>query len=63
MRFLAVLELYKQGVVDLEQAATFAELDVTWIGSLATRDGTVAPAVAERPSVARPRRVRREYEG
>ena len=28
VRFLAVLELYKQGVVDLEQVATFADLSV-----------------------------------
>ena len=28
VRFLAVLELYKQGVVELEQVATFADLSV-----------------------------------
>jgi segregation and condensation protein A len=28
VRFLAVLELYKQGVVDLEQVTTFADLSV-----------------------------------
>jgi segregation and condensation protein A len=28
VRFLAVLELYKQGVVDLEQVATFGDLSV-----------------------------------
>jgi segregation and condensation protein A len=28
VRFLAVLELYKQGVVEIEQAATFGELEV-----------------------------------
>ena len=28
VRFLAVLELYKQGVIDLEQVATFADLSV-----------------------------------
>ena len=28
VRFLAVLELYKQGVVDLEQVATFADLSI-----------------------------------
>ena len=28
MRFLAVLELYKQGVIDLEQAGSFADLVV-----------------------------------
>jgi segregation and condensation protein A len=33
VRFLAVLELYKQGLVDLEQAATFAELHIVWLGA------------------------------
>jgi segregation and condensation protein A len=32
VRFLAVLELYKQGVVELEQATTFGELHVSWLG-------------------------------
>ena len=32
VRFLAVLELYKQGLVDLHQIATFGELTITWIG-------------------------------
>jgi segregation and condensation protein A len=30
VRFLAVLELYKQGLVELEQASTFGELRITW---------------------------------
>jgi segregation and condensation protein A len=30
--FLAVLELVKQGLVDLEQADTFGELEVIWVG-------------------------------
>ena len=33
VRFLAVLELYKQGLVELEQAVTFGELAVTWTGA------------------------------
>ena len=32
VRFLAVLELYKQGLVDLEQTASFGALKITWIG-------------------------------
>jgi segregation and condensation protein A len=32
VHFLAVLELFKQGRVDLEQATTFGELHVTWLG-------------------------------
>ena len=31
VRFLAVLELYKQGAVELEQATTFGELSVVWL--------------------------------
>jgi segregation and condensation protein A len=33
VRFLAVLELYTRGLVDLEQAATFADLHITWLGA------------------------------
>jgi segregation and condensation protein A len=32
VHFLAVLELYKQGLVELEQAATFGELVIAWCG-------------------------------
>jgi segregation and condensation protein A len=32
VRFLALLELYKQGAVDLEQPRTFGELEVIWVG-------------------------------
>jgi segregation and condensation protein A len=32
IRFLALLEMYKQGLVDLDQAANFADLHVLWIG-------------------------------
>jgi segregation and condensation protein A len=32
VHFLGVLELYKQGLVELDQVATFGELIVTWIG-------------------------------
>jgi segregation and condensation protein A len=32
VRFLAVLELYKQGLVELDQATTFGELRITWSG-------------------------------
>ena len=31
MRFLAVLELFKQGFVDLDQAERFGEIEITWI--------------------------------
>src|SRR5437660_3349568 len=32
VRFLAVLELYKRGLVELDQASTFGELQVRWVG-------------------------------
>lgn len=32
VRFLAVLELYKQGLVEIDQATTFGELQVRWVG-------------------------------
>ena len=30
MRFLALLELFKQGAVELEQAERFGDIDVVW---------------------------------
>jgi segregation and condensation protein A len=38
VRFLAVLELYKQGWIDLDQPTTFGELTITWTGDEATDD-------------------------
>ncbi len=32
VRFLAVLELFKQGLVDLEQPRTFGEIEIIWLG-------------------------------
>jgi len=32
VRFLAVLELYKQGFVELDQPQRFGDIDVTWCG-------------------------------
>jgi segregation and condensation protein A len=34
VRFLAILELFKQGLVDLDQAATFGEIDIVWLGTV-----------------------------
>jgi len=34
VHFLGLLELYKQGLVDLDQTATFGELRVLWTGGL-----------------------------
>lgn len=33
VRFLAVLELFKQGHIDVRQAASFGEIDIVWLGS------------------------------
>ena len=38
VRFLAVLELYKQGVVDLDQAETFGDLTVTRLAEAVALD-------------------------
>ena len=35
VRFLALLELYREGKVDLEQAETFGEIEVRWEGEAA----------------------------
>jgi segregation and condensation protein A len=32
VRFLALLELFKQGAVDLAQASTFGEIEIEWLG-------------------------------
>ncbi|MFP3906337.1 MAG: segregation and condensation protein A [Acidimicrobiales bacterium] len=33
VRFLAVLELFKQGLIDLSQPASFGEIDIVWLAS------------------------------
>jgi segregation and condensation protein A len=32
VRFLAVLELFKQGLIDLDQAAAFGDIEIVWVG-------------------------------
>ena len=32
VRFLAVLELFKQGFVDVDQAERFGDISIEWIG-------------------------------
>ncbi len=44
VRFLAVLELFKQGLVELEQVRSFGDLTVSWIGSEADREMALAGA-------------------
>jgi segregation and condensation protein A len=33
VHFLAVLELFKQGVVDLDQGERFGDIQIVWLGS------------------------------
>ena len=47
MRFLALLELYKQGLVDFEQATPFGELQVSWLGMPTATARTSAPLDVE----------------
>ncbi len=48
VRFLAVLELYKQGLIELEQVSNFAELTIVWIGGDPSRaeDGSWMSSLA-----------------
>ena len=34
VRFLAILEMFKQGLVDIEQATTFGDIEVVWLGGV-----------------------------
>ncbi len=47
VHFLAVLELYKQGLVELEQAATFGDLVVIWAGMAPAAAAELAMAGAD----------------
>jgi segregation and condensation protein A len=40
VRFLALLELYKQGVIELDQVGNFAELQICWTGGDGAAPGT-----------------------
>ena len=44
IHFLAVLELYKQSLIDLQQAETFGELLIVWVGGVL--DDTAMATVA-----------------
>jgi segregation and condensation protein A len=37
VRFLALLELFKQNLVDLEQADAFGDIEVVWLGGAEAR--------------------------
>ena len=51
VHFLALLELYKQGMVDLTQAGKLADLEVTWLGA-GEDEGGLAGATAVAGQVA-----------
>jgi segregation and condensation protein A len=38
VRFLAVLELFKKGLVDLQQPLTFGDIEVVWLGEDGARE-------------------------
>ena len=44
VRFLALLEMYKQGLVDLVQHGTFGAIEIEWLGSGASLDATLVDA-------------------
>ncbi len=44
VRFLAVLELFKLGLVELDQATCFGDLTVSWVGDHADRELAMAGA-------------------
>ena len=43
VRFLALLELFKQGMVELDQAERFGDIDVVWTGGDDTADMGALP--------------------
>jgi segregation and condensation protein A len=45
VRFLAVLELYKQGLIDVDQAHNFGELVIVWLGSDAPDAAAMASVI------------------
>lgn len=47
VRFLAVLELFKQGAVELEQPVTFGDITVVWTGVTDLTSGVLAVDVYE----------------
>jgi segregation and condensation protein A len=49
VRFLAVLELFKQGYVELDQPDTFGELTITWIGENDEGGLPLGSSVVRRP--------------
>jgi segregation and condensation protein A len=42
VRFLAVLEMYKQGMVELDQTERFGEIEITWVAERSESVGALA---------------------
>jgi segregation and condensation protein A len=45
VRFLALLELFKQGLVDIAQAHAFGDIDIVWIGGDGADDELVLASI------------------
>ena len=41
VRFLALLELFKQGYLEIEQSEKFGDIDIVWIGDEAVSVGAI----------------------
>jgi segregation and condensation protein A len=46
VRFLALLELYKQGLIELEQGDRFGDIEIEWIGDRGDSHGEALPVAA-----------------
>lgn len=51
VRFLAVLELFKQGMVDIGQVETFGDITITWLGGEDAEDRSVLAELSGRIDV------------
>ena len=45
VRFLALLELFKQGLVEIDQAMAFGDIDIVWIGGDGADEGLALAAI------------------
>ena len=45
VRFLAILELFKQGLVDLAQASAFGDIDIVWLGAEGADEGLALASI------------------
>jgi segregation and condensation protein A len=45
VRFLALLELFKQGLVDIDQPSAFGEIAIVWLGDEGADEGLALAAI------------------